>query len=107
MFVFTTYDGASQAVLPEVDRFARHNQDILVIGVVTQPDASTFARLFSETVQPSFTVAYEESPRIVSGTSDLGDIGEVPAFVFLDGEGYLLRRRSGWISERELLRLSE
>lgn len=103
LFVVTTYDGVSQAAIREVAHFARTHLDTVVLAIIAQPDAETFAGLYEETFEPPFAVTYEDGDSILRGTSDLGAFGAVPAFYMLDAHGLLVADHVGWVSAERLL----
>lgn len=102
LFVVTTYDGVSQAAIRVVSAFAREHLDTVVLAIVAQPDAETFARLYDETFEPPYTVVWEPGDTIQQGTSDLGPFDAVPAFYMLGADGRVVDRYVGWISEDRL-----
>lgn len=103
LFVVTTYDGVSQAAIREVAHFARTHLDTVVLAVIAQPDAETFATLYEETFEPPFAVTFEDGDTIQRGTSDLGAFDAVPAFYMLDAHGLLAADHVGWVSAERLL----
>lgn len=103
LFVVTTYDGVSQAAIREVAHFARTHLDTVVLAVIAQPDAETFAGLYEETFEPPFAVTFEDGDTIQRGTSDLGAFDAVPAFYMLDAQGLLAADHVGWISAERLV----
>gem|GEM_PF-1093981 len=103
LFVVTTYDGVSQAAIREVAYFARTHLDTVVLAIIAQPDAETFAELYESTFEPPFTVTYEDGDTVQRGTSDLGAFDAVPAFYMLDAHGLLVADHVGWVSAERLL----
>lgn len=107
LFVVTTYDGVSQAAIRGVSLFARTHLDTVVLAIVAEPDAATFASLYESTFEPPFTVVYEwgeggPAETIQQGTSDLGPFDAVPAFYMLDAAGLLAAEHVGWITDERL-----
>lgn len=98
----TTYDGVSQAAIRVLSIFAHAHLDTVVLVVVAQPDAETFARLYDETFEPPFTVVWEPSDTVQRGTSDLGPFDAVPAFYMLGADGVVVDRFVGWMTEDRL-----
>lgn len=107
LFVTSTYDGISQAAIREVSAFARNHLDTVVLAVIAQPDAPTFAALYEETFEPPYTVVYELGDSIPRGTSDLGPFDAVPAFYMLDARGLLADGHVGWITADRLNQMHE
>ena len=102
LVVLATYDGVSQAAMRSVSRFARDHQDVLVLGIVAEPDAERFVPLYEETLALPFALTYDPTSSITTGTSDLGPLEAVPSFYVLDAEGRIARRHVGFMSERDL-----
>jgi hypothetical protein len=105
--VLGTYDGVSQAAMRPLSRFARDHQDVLVLGILAQPDAATFAPLFEQAMLSPFAITWDPTDSVATGTSDLGPLDAVPAFYALDAEGRVAARHVGFMSERDLERLLE
>lgn len=100
--VLATYDGVSQAAMRPLSRYARDHQDVLVLGILAQPDAATFAPLFEEAMASPFAVTWDPTGSVATGTSDLGPLDAVPTFVVLHADGRIAARHVGYMSEREL-----
>jgi hypothetical protein len=105
--VLATYDGVSQACMRSLSRFARDHQDVLVLGILAQPGAATFAPLFETAMAAPFSVTWDPSESITTGTSDLGPLDAVPTFVVLRADGRIGARHVGYLSARELEQLVE
>lgn len=102
LFVVSTYDGVCQAAITPVSSFTLTHLDTVVLAVIAQPDADTFASLYAETFAPPYTVAYEPEDTITLGTSDLGELEAVPTFVMLDAHGVVADTHVGWITDERL-----
>ena len=107
LFVLATYDGLSQAALRPVSRFARTAEDTVVLGVVAERDAASFAPIYAETLAPPFTVVYDADETITGGTSDLGELPGVPTFYMIDAHGEISDRRSGYLTEEDLMAMRD
>lgn len=103
LFIVSTYDGVCQAAIRPVSSFTVAHLDTVVLGVIAQPAAETFAPLYAETFSPPFTVTYEPEGTIALGTSDLGAFEAVPTFVMLDAHGVVADTHVGWITDERLL----
>ena len=102
LVVIATYDGVSQAAMRSVSRFARDHQDVLVLGIVAEPDAARFVPLYEESLALPFALTYDPQNTITTGTSDLGQLDAVPSFYVLDAEGHVAGRFVGFMSEQDL-----
>lgn len=102
LFVTSTYDGVCQAAIRPVSEFTVRHLDVVVLAVIEQPDADTFADLYETTFEPPYTVAYEPEQTIALGTSDLGLFDAVPSFYILDGYGRVADTHVGWITDERL-----
>ena len=105
IFLFTTWDPASQAALSPVSRFARRHPEAHVFGLAAQPDARLLVDAYVHALDPSIAVSYDPRDQVPLGTSTLGPIQSVPAVIVLDAEGYEVRRYHGFPSRRVLERL--
>lgn len=102
LVVIATYDGVSQAAMRSVSRFARDHQDVLVLGIVAEPDAARFVPLYEESLALPFALTYDPEDTITTGVSDLGTLDAVPSFYVLDAEGHIAGRFVGFMSEQDL-----
>ena len=102
LVVIATYDGVSQAAMRSVSRFARDHQDVLVLGIVAEPDAARFVPLYEESLALPFALTYDPADTITTGVSDLGQLDAVPSFYVLDAEGHIAGRFVGYMSEQDL-----
>ena len=102
LIVLATYDGVSQAAMRSVSRYARDHQDVLVLGIVAEPDAERFVPIYEESLALPFALTYDPDDTITTGTSDLGPLEAVPSFYVLDAQGRIAARHVGFMSERDL-----
>ena len=107
LFVLATYDGLSQAAIRPVSRFTREANDTVVLGVVAERDAASFAPIYASSLQPPYTVVYDAAATITAGTSALGELPGVPTFYMIDAHGLVVERRSGYLTEAELFALRD
>lgn len=105
--VLATYDGVSQAAMRPLSRYARDHEDVIVIGVLAQPDAATFAPLFEQAMESPFTIAWDPVDGVARGVSDLGPLEAVPSYFQIDAEGRVSERHVGFMSEGDLDRFME
>ncbi len=102
--VLATYDGVSQAAMRPLSRFARHHEEVLVLGVLAQPEARTFAPLFEEAMRAPFAITWDPSDAITRGVSDLGPLEAVPSYVRIDPSGRIVAQHVGFLDEDDLER---
>jgi peroxiredoxin len=107
LFLFTTYDQASQLALTNLSKFLAQHASVQVAGVLLQPDAATFLPLFKEAVALSFELYYDQQQTILQGDSVLGKLHAVPAFVAVDATGNIGQIRYGVLTNDELEQLSK
>jgi len=106
LFMFATYDEASQLALVKLTQFLSQHGSVQVAGVLMQPDAATFLPLFKEAVALPFEVYYDQDLRILKGESPLGKLNGIPTFVALDAAGYVREVRFGVLSTEQLEQLT-
>ena len=107
LFVFATFDGMSQAALRPLTRFARHHQDIHIVGVAAQPDAPQLLDPYERALSPPFPLTYDPERNVQEGTSALGAIEAVPTFIMFDARGIEVGRHVGFPNTDTLERLRE
>jgi hypothetical protein len=106
LFMFATYDQASQLALVKLTQFLSQHSAVQVAGVLMQPDAATFLPLFKEAVALPFEVYYDQDLRILKGESPLGKLNGIPTFVALDATGHVREVRFGVLSTEQLEQLT-
>lgn len=102
LFLFATYDEASQLALVKLNQFLSQHASVQVAGVLLQPDAETFLPLFKEAVSLPFELYFDRDLKILKGESALGKLNGVPAFVALDASGRLRDMHFGVLSPEQL-----
>lgn len=107
IFLFATFDGVSQAAVTPVTRFARHQPDVYVLGAAVQPNARELVDAWQAALTPPFVVTYSPEDALPNGTTDLGRIGTVPTFIFLDKRGRIAAQEVGIVSEARLERMAD
>ncbi|HET8937840.1 MAG TPA: hypothetical protein VFN67_30560 [Polyangiales bacterium] len=107
LFLFTTYDQASQLALANLTKFLGDHASVQVAGVLLQPDAATFLPLFKDAVSVPFGLYYDADQRILQGESSLGKLNGVPAFIALDAQGRIQGIRYGVLQSDELERITK
>ncbi len=78
-----------------------------MLGVIAQPNAGTFAEVFTSALHPPFSITYDPDGRVEQGTSSLGVIDAVPMYIMIDAEGYVRERHVGFPNAQTLERLLE
>ena len=107
LFVFATYDGASQASVRSLSLLMHDFPDTQVVGIAAQEGADELVDAWAYAMAPPFPVAYDPAARVATGQSDLGAIEAVPTFVALDARGVEVERKVGFLSEGELVSLMQ
>jgi peroxiredoxin len=87
LFLFATYDEASQFTLVPLTRIAESEPDVTVIGVALQPEADKFLRLFKRSLPVPFELFYDPDNTVLGGSSALGQVPGVPVVIAIDAEG--------------------
>ncbi|MGB0679052.1 MAG: TlpA family protein disulfide reductase [Polyangiales bacterium] len=102
LFVFATFDGASQAAVKPLRRLVAED-NAQVLGVLTaQPNARQLLELWTHAIEPNFPTAYDAEQRLRRGGSALGPVRSVPTYIVLDAHGRIAGRHQGYASLRRL-----
>jgi len=107
VFVFATFDVASQANLKSLRPFIPQHPEVIVVGVAAQPHAEPLVQAWAYALDPPFVVGADPRGSVETGTSMLGKIEIVPTFILFDAEGYEVDRTTGLLSEGDLARFVE
>jgi hypothetical protein len=102
VFVFATYDAASQMALHPLRRIVAEYPDIPVIGVAAHHSARLLIEPYVHALSPPFDVTYDPEDIVADGRSGLGEIAAVPTFVVLDRRGLPVARHLGFADEAQL-----
>lgn len=87
LFLFATYDEASQFDLVPLTRIAESEPDLTIIGVALQPEADKFLRLFKRSLPVPFELFYDPDNTLLGGSSALGQLPGIPVVIAIDDEG--------------------
>jgi peroxiredoxin len=107
LFVFTTYDQASQLALTPLIAFLGAHRELQTLGIAAQPDPEALLPLYRDALGVPFPLVYEAEPQIVAGKSMLGPIETVPTYVLLDAAGRITARHTGALADDELEAFAE
>jgi peroxiredoxin len=99
LFVFATYDSASQLALLTLERWSERHHDVTVLGVAAQPQAERLLPLHRDTLNIRIPLAYDPGEHLINGHSALGRVDVIPSYVLLDGQGRVLARQAGALDE--------
>lgn len=102
LFLFATYDEASQFALVPITRLAETEKRVQVIGLALQPDAKTFIKLFKEALSLPFDLYCDPDNHVLQKQTALGALLRVPALVALDAEGRIRGVHYGVANQEEL-----
>ncbi|HEX4354151.1 MAG TPA: TlpA disulfide reductase family protein [Polyangiales bacterium] len=107
LFLFATYDSASQFALAQLLKFVEHEPDLQVIGIALQPDAKAFLDLYKQSLSVPFALYYDPGNRLLRGGTVLGRVRAVPMLVALDADGGVRDQHFGVPSTDELRSLTD
>jgi peroxiredoxin len=102
LFLFTTFDLASQAALTPLLAFLKTHPAINAVGVALQPDPTKLLPLYSAYWSIPFPLTFDSEKVIIPGQSDLGTIGAIPTYILLDEQGTIVNRIDGAATARQL-----
>ncbi len=102
LFLFATYDLASQAALKPLMDFEKRHPELRVVGVALQPNPAKLLELYAEFGSVTFPLAFDQNEEILPGLSTLGQINSVPTYILVDERGHIAGRKTGPASEEEL-----
>ena len=89
LFLFTTYDATSQLALTPLILASQTEDRVTFIGIAVQPDARLFLGQFKKFLEIPFALYIDDTGALLQGTSALGKVPGVPAYVALDAEGHV------------------
>ena len=95
LFLFATYDGASQLAITPLSEAARERSEMAVLGIAVQPDADDLIGMFRESLGLEIPIVYEPDGEILAGQTALGRVPGVPYYVLLDREGRVVATHLG------------
>ena len=104
LFLFATYDEASQLALVPLLQTLEHQRDLRVVAVALQPDAKDFLPMFKRALSIPFALYLDPENQLMQGKTALGQVNAVPAFVALDAQGRIRQILVG-VPNTEQLRL--
>lgn len=102
LYLFTTFDLASQAALTPLLAFLKKHPAIYAVGVALQPDPTKFLHIYSEYWSIPFPLTFDSEKVIIPGRSQLGTIGAIPTYILLDENGAIVNRIDGAATEQQL-----
>lgn len=107
LFLFATFDDASQLALTPLIKLHRKNPGLRIIGIALQPKPAALLRSYATALDIDFALASEPQGRLLSGDTALGKSVTVPMFVALDGAGRITGTYSGLPARGELEQLMD
>jgi hypothetical protein len=102
LFIFTTFDDASQLALAPLERVLKRPGSPQALGIAVQPDPQQLLPLYRDALAVSFALGFDPANTVVGGGSMLGPIATVPTYILLDAEGRISARHTGAMSQAEL-----
>jgi cytochrome oxidase Cu insertion factor (SCO1/SenC/PrrC family) len=107
LFLFATYDGASQFALAPLVRFVTLDTRVQVIGIALQPDAKDFLDLYQQSLAVPFALYFDPENHMLRGETALGRVPAVPMFVALDAQGRIRDQYVGVATAEQLHALAD
>lgn len=107
LFLFATYDQASQLALVPLARLAEADKRITIIGVALQPDAPRFLPMFQQSLDLPFALYFDPDNRLLGGDSALGKVGSIPVTIAIDARGRVRDQLFGPPTTAQLQTLTE
>ena len=102
LFVFATFDGASQLALHPLQELAEAHPGLAIVGIAAEPSARLLIGPYEHALHPPFQVTYDPEESVSEGESALGEIPGVPFFIALDARGVEVARHTGFAELAEL-----
>jgi len=87
LFLFATFDDASQLALTPLIELHRRHPGLRVIGIALQPEPGPLLRSYAAALDVDFELVSEPQGRLLSGDTPLGRQVTVPMFVAVDAAG--------------------
>lgn len=102
VFVFATFDMVSQAALQPLRPFVQQHDDVIVVGIASEPRAGQLVEAWDYALDPPFVVGADPYGNVENGRSSLGKIEVVPTYILYDGQGAERTRVTGYQGEAQL-----
>ena len=107
LFLFATYDQASQVALVPLTRLAEEEKRITIIGVALQPDAQRFLPMFQQSLDLPFALYFDPDNHLLGGDTALGKVGSIPVTIAIDASGRVRDQLFGAPTAAQLQTLTE
>ena len=107
LFLFATYDEASQLALVPLLRFIEQDPTVSVLGIALQPDAKAFLDMYKRALSIPFELYFDPDNRLLPGATAVGRVPTIPAFVALDSRGQVRAHVYGPATGEQLRALAE
>jgi len=102
IFVFTTWDGVSQAMLTPLSLVVEAHPECFFVGVAVQPDARSLVDAWAYALEPPFPVGWEPRDTLSGERSPLGHLDAVPMIVTVDASGRPGEKATGLLQASEV-----
>lgn len=102
LFLFATYDSTSQLALTPLITASQLDDRVTFIGIAVQEDAQEFLGPFKEALDIPFAIYIDSAGALLKGSTALGKLPGVPAYVALDAEGHIKKTFFGVASVDQL-----
>ena len=107
LFLFATYDQASQLALVPLLQLIEQEPRVAVLGVALQPDAKAFLDMYKRALSIPFELYFDPDDQLLHGGTALGRVRAVPLFVALDAQGRIREQRYGVPTGEQLRALAD
>lgn len=88
LFLFATFDGASQAALRPLRAFHEAHPEVHIVGVAVEDSPEVLADAWQHALSPPFPITFDPTGAVLEGTSALGRIPSIPRFRLINAAGH-------------------
>jgi peroxiredoxin len=107
LFLFATYDQASQFALVPLTRLAEEDKRVKIIGIALQPEAQKFLPMFQQSIDLPFALYFDPDNHLLGGDTVLGKVGSIPVTIAVDAEGRIRDQWFGALTTRQAEKLRD
>jgi peroxiredoxin len=107
LFLFTTYDPASQFALVPLTQLAQQDKRVKIIGIALQPQAQKFLPLFQQSLDLPFALYFDPDNHLLGGDTVLGQVGTIPVTIAIDESGRVRDQLFGTLTQAQAEKLRD